>query len=1035
MTWRCESCAGENPVDTRFCGHCGTPRELPAPEPVDDLVARLSRGQVPEQVRDGRPTEQRRLVTALFADISGFTTLGGKLDPETLTEIVDRIVAVLSEVVGRYDGYVDKYAGDALLAFFGAPTSHEDDASRALAVALEMHTEFAAVLGSLPGAAHELGLSIGVNTGHAIARVIGNEVRTDYSVLGDAINVAQRLEASAPRGETYVGELTEQLTRHSFELESVGRLTLKGKAHPVAAWRVVRRRATAGEARTLVGRDDDRRFLSRTIEQLCTGTGGVVIVSGEAGVGKSSLLDIARADARARGVRWLDARAVSYRAASAYEPIIELLGILSAGDAGVARITGTASPVDQLVALADELGVSEAAPHLAWLLGAPSVAVEELDPEARRSRLHDAFATLLRALARRGPLVLAVEDLHWADGATVDLVGLVGSVAADLPLLLLTTSRPDAHAIERVRSEALDARLLALSPLGDADTAALVEALHVDAAPELVETVRRRSGGNPFFASELVRAFGESGGGADALALPPTVESALAARLDRLEGGAAHALEVAAVIGTEVPLDLLDAAAELPELRGAVKQLVEADLLVRVGDGRDLLTFRHALVQEVAYGRILRRRVRALHLGIADAAERLWGNDGDAVDVLARHLYHAKARDRAVPQLQRAADRAEDVFANDAAMVHLRRALELLDDDSHEPTSEKRASEVGAREAVVLRLADLCDLVGEYEEATRHYRSLLDGPFGPRATRGLSASVRNRGEYDDAIAILDAAAANAMSDQEAAALWLERGRALMVADGFDAAIAAFTSGLAVAPADSAEAGSLLYDLARAESSVGRADDALTHGLEARRAFEARGDLRNLTSALRVLGGVYEDLGRLDDAADALEAGLALAERTGRVDELGGCLINLGLVELTRGHVDEAIACDRRAIDALERLGHPARATAYANLAEALLARGDLDDVRTYCDKAIAVASQQHDSLAVADASLTAAIADLRSGRAVEAATTAETAAELFVEVDAREWAVKALGVAAEAWDAVGDESHAGAARARAVELG
>jgi class 3 adenylate cyclase/tetratricopeptide (TPR) repeat protein len=1017
-------------VGTGFCGYCGASRSVTAPPPVDDLIARLSRGQVPEQARDGRPTEQRRLVTALFADISGFTALGGEVDPEALTEIVDRIVTVLSEVVGRYDGYVDKYAGDALLAFFGAPTSHEDDAARAIAVALEMHAGFDAMRVSLPREAQGLGLSIGINTGHAIARVIGNEVRTDYSVLGDAINVAQRLEVAAPTGETYVGELTEQLTRRSFELESVGQLTLKGKAHPVAAWRVVRQRAATIETRALVGRDDDLRILNRTVEQLCTGTGGVVIVSGEAGVGKSSLLDVVRDDARARGVRWLDARAVSYRAASPYEPIIELLGILPAGDPAVARVTGTANAVDQIIALTDDLGVSEAAPHLAWLLGAPSVAVEELDPEVRRSRLQDAFALLLRALARRGPLVLAVEDLHWADAATVDLVSLIGGAAADLPLLLLATSRPDATAIDRVRREAIDAHVLALAPLSDDDTAALVEALRLDAAPELVETVRRRSGGNPFFASELVRAIGESAGGFDALALPPTVESALAARLDRLEGGAAHALEVAAAIGTEIPFELLDAAAELPELRAAVKQLLKADLLERVGDGRDLLTFRHALVQEVAYGRILRRRARALHLSIADAAERLWGNEGDAVDVLARHLYHAKARDRAVPQLLRAADRAEDVFANDAAMLHLRRALELFDDDDHE-----RSREMGSRDTVALRLADLCELVGGYEDATLLYRSLLDGPLGPQASYGLAASLRKRGEYDESLRVLDAAGTRTMSKQEKAMLWLERGRALMVADGFDSAITALTSGLELAPSDSQVNGSLLCDLARAESSVARADDALIHALEARRTFEALADLRHLTSALRVLGGVYEDLGRLDDAAEALRAGLALAERTGRIEEIGGCLINLGLVELTRERIDDAISCNRRAIDELERIGHPARATAYANLAEALLARGDFDEVHEYCEQAIAVASQQHDSLTVADASLTAAIADLRAGRASEAGTRAEEAAAWFLEVDAKEWAAKALAVAVDAWSAAGDRSRAQAALANADELG
>jgi tetratricopeptide (TPR) repeat protein len=187
--------------------------------------------------------------------------------------------------------------------------------------------------------------------------------------------------------------------------------------------------------------------------------------------------------------------------------------------------------------------------------------------------------------------------------------------------------------------------------------------------------------------------------------------------------------------------------------------------------------------------------------------------------------------------------------------------------------------------------------------------------------------------------------------------------------------------------------------------------------------------------LRVLGGVYEDLGRLDDAAESLRAGLALAERTGRVEEIGGCLVNLGLVELARERFDDAIRCNRRAIEELERIGHPARATAYANLAEALLARGDLDAVRAYCDQAVAIASEQHDVLTIADAGLTAANADLRSGRVVVAATGAEAAAVRFLEVDAKEWAMKALAVAADAWETAGDATRAAAARQRAHALG
>ncbi len=207
----------------------------------------------------------------------------------------------------------------------------------------------------------------------------------------------------------------------------------------------------------------------------------------------------------------------------------------------------------------------------------------------------------------------------------------------------------------------------------------------------------------------------------------------------------------------------------------------------------------------------------------------------------------------------------------------------------------------------------------------------------------------------------------------------------MVADSFHAAISSFAEGLAVVPSDDPMRATLLSDLARAESSVGLLEDALGHGLEARRSFEASGDLRRLSSAQRVLGGVYEDLGRLDDAAAVLRDGLALSERIGHVEEAAGCLVNLALVELARGEIDAAIDCNRRAISELARIGHPALATANANLAEALLARGDVDEVREYCDRAITIAMKSGDMLTVADAGLTSAIADL-AVRANEAGT-------------------------------------------------
>src|SRR4051795_6205179 len=287
--WTCASCGGDNPDGTRFCGHCGAPADQPATtaeSTTDQDVAQALRSFVAGPVADrlveagGTLPEERRLITALFADVSGFTSLADRLDPEQLLEVIDPVISALSSVVGRHGGYVEKFAGDALMALFGAPVTHEDDAARAVRVALEMHEQLARVVDDLPPEA-ELTLHVGINSGHGIARILGSEARMDYAVLGDAVILAQRLESAAPPGETYVSETTVQLTADEFEFAPVGDLTLKGKAEPVPAWRLVGSRAkqeAAGEAQ-LIGRESELGVVAEVLAELRSGHGGVLLVT------------------------------------------------------------------------------------------------------------------------------------------------------------------------------------------------------------------------------------------------------------------------------------------------------------------------------------------------------------------------------------------------------------------------------------------------------------------------------------------------------------------------------------------------------------------------------------------------------------------------------------------------------------------------------------------------------------------------------------------------------------------------------------
>ncbi len=1041
--WPCAACGGENPPGTRFCGHCGRPADVAAavPSPADDVSETLRSfvaGQVAERLVEagGLIPEERRLITALFADVSGFTTLADKLDPEQLLEVIDPLISALSSIVGRYEGYVEKFAGDALLALFGAPVSHEDDAQRALHVSIEMHREIERIREELGPDASDLSLHVGVNSGHGIARILGSAARQDYAVLGDSVILAQRLESAAPRGDTYVSELTYRLARDDFEFEPVGALTLKGKLEPVPAWRLlgvrtaVRRRAVAAARPVLVGREPELAQVEAALAPLADGRGAIVAVAGEAGVGKSRLTGEVRTRLERDGTRWLETRCLSYGGGLAYWPYAELLR----GAAGI-------GPDDDRETagrlLADALGAAGAGelPFFARLLdvGVPDEGAAGLEPEAFRRGLHDAFASWLARLALERPVVVAIEDLHWADASSLALTEELTRLTEATPLALYLIVRPDGvEAVERVAGAADGARLLLqLGPLDLDALSRLIAAMLGEPPPqELPDAVLERTGGNPFFAEELVRSLLDTGDlerddagwslrpGWRADAVPPTVEGLLASRIDRLPQTAASLLQTASVIGRRVRLELLGAVRD-STLGDGLEPLVAGAFLDRFEeDGEPGVAFHHALVQEVAYARLLRRQRRELHRRVAEVAESLYGSGDDVVELLARHLYLGEAPN-AVPYLVRAGARAKRLFANQEAIEHLGRAVELAPDDT----------------GVKLELADLHELVGDYDDAVSLYRDVRATTNDVRAWRGIASTLRKQGEYEAALGeITRAFGSEELKDKELAPLWLEQAWTLLVQGRTDQAIDSAEAGLVTAP-DGSEGvvGGLHIQLARGKVVEGRYEEALEHAHEAQRIFERADDPRELATALRVAGNAYAALDRHDEAADALRRGLEMAERVGNVEEIGGCLIGLGIVELERGALEQAIEYDRRASAEFERVGHGSgRAIALGNLAEKLLRAGRADEALAQSEHALETAEAIGHTPTVADVTRTLAAVHLAQGRNAEAAAAAERAAQLFLGMGAGPEAAKALELAAEAWEQTGAADRAEAARGRAM---
>jgi adenylate cyclase len=938
-------------------------------------------------------------------------------------------------VVKKYEGYIEKFAGDALLALYGAPVAHEDDAARAILTALDMHRELGRVAAELPREV-DLALHVGVNSGHGIGRILDSTARTDYAVLGDCVILAQRLESAAPRGETYASELTVELTRDRFDFEPVGELALKGKSTPVAAWRLVgeRRRRVARWARTerpLVGRDDELRALADVFDRTARGRGGVVTVIGEAGIGKSRLVEEARARAARGGIRWLDARCLPYGSDLAYWPYAELIREV----AGIRAEDAAANAVQRVSAAF--AACPQVVPYFLRTVGLPLPAgddVARLEPEEFRRRLHEAFATWLSALAAERPTVVSIEDIHWADPSTLDLTAALASLTSSLPLVLCLIGRHEASTGPgKGPPDSLD---IELAPLTEAQIELFLEAILEGHPPrKLADIVRAHTEGNPFFVEELVRSMRETSAldqrngvwrlrpGWEPDQLPLNVEGVLAERIDLLPVRTAEVLQTASVIGRRVRLPLLAAVdASAAGFDGPVAQLVAGGFLDLLDEeGQTTLVFHHALVQDVAYSQLLRRRRRELHLRVADVAERMYGAGDDTVDLLARHLYLGGAGERAVPYLVRAGGRAKALFANDAAIVHFARASEIAPAD-HE---------------VRLHLGELHELVGSYADALRHYDWVRERADDVRAWRGAAATLRKTGDYERALMLVHTALVrDDLADHDLTPLWLEDGWILSVMGEFGRAAEALQTALGASRGRrDPNVAQLLLQLAVCEARTGAHERALEHALDAERICEEHDDLRSLAKALRVVGASYWYVDRLDEAAAALTRALVLAERVGSAEEMGACLMNSALVAKAREDYSAAAGYERRAIVEFERAENASgRAQAYANLADTLELSGRLEEARQSCEQSLELARAVGYPVSIADATYTLACIERKLENFAAAAESAEEAAGLFSELGTDTKAREMLDLAAEAWASVGEDERARACSARAREL-
>jgi class 3 adenylate cyclase/tetratricopeptide (TPR) repeat protein len=737
----CPRCQMANPEGAKFCLNCGN--------------------QLEAQVRvEG----ERKYVTVLFADVVDSTGLGERLDPEQVAEIMNGAFAFLNASVKKYDGTIARLLGDAILAFFGAPVAHEDDAERAVRAGLDIQAaarEYAEAVRRDYGV--DFQVRVGINTGLAVLAAVGDEIRTEYTAMGDTTNVAARLQSAAEPGSVLISADTYHLVKQLFELRPRGGAMVKGKSAPIVTYEVLAPRVVPGKVRgleglasPLVGRAAEFKLVNDKLNEVRQGRGAFVAVIGEAGLGKSRLLaEVSDSAESGPQVAWLEGRALSYEQAVTYYPWRQVIrGAIDAKEGEAPEVVREKLHRDPACVAMPE-GDSR---YLEVILSVESdatlEAVAALEGDALVEHIAAATRGYLRARADLMPTVIVLDDLHWADSASLDLLLSVAGLVEDLPLLIVCLLRPDKgapswSAIEKARSQ-LDARYteILLEPLDAAHSKELLgNLLYIEDLPESVrKLILNKAEGNPFFVEEVIRTLIDSEYIVQEnshwratreivkVAIPDTLTGVLSARIDRLPENTKHVAQTAAVLGrifAQRALMATCAAAPPPEQIEDVEPhlgVLTYEELVRerVHDPELEYIFKHALTQEAAYDLLLIRRRKELHRRAGEVLEELYPEQrGELASALAYHFRLGEDWQRAADYAMGAGAQAVKVYAMSEALAYYENAYDALK-KVPDASPERLCDVILGWTPAALKLKPYQEVVDRLEEAEKIARELND---------------------------------------------------------------------------------------------------------------------------------------------------------------------------------------------------------------------------------------------------------------------------------------------------------------------
>jgi class 3 adenylate cyclase/tetratricopeptide (TPR) repeat protein len=712
----CPKCQFVNPPQFKFCGECGQDLQAPKePTPIEyDQPRSYTPKHLAEKILNTRSAleGERKLVTVMFADVAGFTSLSEKLEPEEVHQIMEGCLRILMDEIHKYEGTINQFTGDGVMALFGAPLAHEDHAQRACYAALAIQKDLAEYNEKIKkDYGREFKMRIGINSGPVVVGSIGDDLHMDYTAIGDTINLASRMESLAQPGTVLLSRDTHRLVKDYFDLKPIGPLEVKGKEEPQEAFELVKAggaatRLEASMARGLtrfVGRENSMAALMEAYDKVKNGTGQVVGMVGEAGVGKSRLLFEFR-HRLPQEFGYLEGHCIHYGGAMPYLPILDLLRSYFEIREGEREMVIRKRVKERILGLDEKLqGIISPIQDL-LSLKVEDEAYLKLEPKQRREKVFEALRDLFIRQSQERPLVLVIEDLHWIDKTSEEFLDYLIGWLANVKVMLVLLYRPEYTHNWGNKSYF---NRIGLDQLTIKSSAELVRAILEggETAPELSKLILNRAAGNPLFMEELTHSLLENGsiqktGDQYVLSqkssdhqVPDTIQGIIAARIDRLEENLKRIMQVASVIGREFAFRILQAISDLREdLKSELLNLQGLELIYEKSLFPELeYVFKHALTQEVAYNSLLSNRRKEIHNRIGKAIEEIYtSNLEEFYEVLAYHYSKSGNPTKAYEYLKKSAEKA---VRNDAAVEAVRFYREAMEVLCQLPPSEENHRE------------------------------------------------------------------------------------------------------------------------------------------------------------------------------------------------------------------------------------------------------------------------------------------------------------------------------------------------------